>query len=437
MNLIELLESTKTEILTESKIKGAFKHAVHRATFEVGIQVILNLDSIPEVKEAGVNTAMEYLKLLFTDVNAIPFMKQNALKLKEMIPDPRFGKYGDGRDSNRWRIELDNSLGQKGVEILTPIKNNKGLTHDEVLEIVPKLLETLTSLGFIGTTKTSLNINIVDSNGNSNYKGMNRFLDNFTSAGLSNFAAAAFLSNDEEEFIAQNSDNSRSKDYSKSFMNTINSTNLIDLTKMNNFEKESSKLNSTSMGSKLEVSIPITYFTDIASSFLFDETKEYMKSVVMGSHINDIAMNMTSMEFRKFGGKYAIETFQNPTLLGKMLRVLIRKINIFQDQPDAKEIQRSVYSFVENNYIYRLNEMLAEFNAVIKSLSKSEVEKITDGDSQSSIGQALKLMEESKLFAGIKEINPSIQRNLIQAFVVSRVSKISLYYGRTLKVTEK
>ena len=89
----------------------------------------------------------------------------NVLELfKEMekFGPIHIGKYASGKESNGWRIETDDSLEEYGIEIVTPLNNNKGLSYNEVLTSVPKIASLLKQMQFEGNENTGLHIYLLE-----------------------------------------------------------------------------------------------------------------------------------------------------------------------------------------------------------------------------------------------------------------------------------
>lgn len=384
-----------------------------------------------------------------------------------------FGGYGGGRNENGWRVETDGSLGDYGVEIVTPLNGGEAMKYSDAVEDVSRIAEILTTLGFVGSKKTGLHIHVSYDNKINNQSmisSINLMKQMKTGPGkvLSSFAVAAYLSNKEADFFAKQGDYNRRfttddnrRTYSRSFYAKITTSNTyIFKTNLNQLigihgnesENEFRKLvtdliESRKKYNKYIVKIPLKLFTkqsdtedtedtDNSSThhYFNQEAAHYLYGIKSASHNTDISARSKTVELRTLGGKKALESVSDKELLGKILRNALTQMEpvINKDSIKLKDIYKATYTLINSTVIKSLNEKLERMNKMVDSVQKDSKELNYD-ETDSFTSFANKLGVQS-----LVNSNSSIftRNELFILFYINRIAAFELTYDNDFSLVK-
>ncbi len=381
-----------------------------------------------------------------------------------------FGGYGGGRRENGWRVETDGSLGDYGVEIVTPLNQGEAMNYSDAVEDVSRIAEILLKLGFVGSKKTGLHIHVsYDSkiNNQSMISSINLMKQMKTGPGkvVSDFAIAAYLSNKEADFFAKQGDyerrfttNDGARTYSRSFYATITTSSSsifkTDFTKLIRIHKDESinefkklvtdLIENRKKYNKYIIKVPLKLFTkqrDIEDDrntsehhYLNTESNKYLFGVKHASHHTDLSARSKTVELRTLGGKKGLESVSNKELLGKILRNALTQMEpvINPDSIKLKDIYKATYTLVNSTIIKFLNERLKSMNRLAESVEKDSREFGYD-ETQSFTSFNRKITTQYLLDA----YNTGLSMNeIFVLFYINRVAAFELTYDNNVSLVK-
>lgn len=288
-----------------------------------------------------------------------------------------------------WRIEEDGSIGNKGMEVISPLNNGDLMDYYQAIDVIPKIVTSLKALGFKGTKATGLHIN-------TSYKDkLNRraFENLFTelSRKYSPFAVAcALLTKETEVLWRMGSYNRLVNNYSKSFeaklsdkfleemgsyMSTTILSNVYDSLKSQLNDRQMEALKSGELGYVFK--LPVKPFVTGKMPIGFQWLNSWASSFIMNQQkYQELHIQSDRVELRGFGGAGAFDVSSSSDALGKALRAAATQLFPFIDPSyvDLKTVFRSVQYVLRDSVVPVLAAKF-NFTGAVRLLGSDKAEE--------------------------------------------------------------
>lgn len=290
----------------------------------------------------------------------------------KIVPDGSVGGRGDisGQDNSSSHIADENM----GMEFTTPMTYTKrGMTYDEMVTTVPKVVQCLQKMGLHGNKSTGLHINI--SVGNKLNNDAYRNFKTSLRASLNDFAIISYITTREVDALFAKGDYAR-KDayYCKTFESSFNSYckgsfGVGNLTMFEAIPAMVKKQLNDKTGLRYIIKVPVYLFatakkmSDFPRGFqwLSRFSTDFLEGTLGVEKYVDLNLKHSNrVELRGFGGARAFDQCKDASTLGQTLRLALAQVYPFMDVSvvDKPAVLRAVQIRLREGLVPALNDFL-------------------------------------------------------------------------------
>lgn len=289
-----------------------------------------------------------------------------------------FHGYHHGRDFRGWRIEPDGSLGNSGVEFISP-----KMPYGDFIEYIPKVATALNDNGFLAEDgRTGLHIGV----SSKKLHIVRKIEDDFAfyrGKGLSQLMALLLTTQKEQRGLFVKGEPSReSSGYSKSITDIIGKA-LGHLTPEDDYTLE-------------DLIYTDKFESNKSLSSLKESVSGFVREMFNKSHYTNVSIRDEYVEVRSLGGVNGYLAIQSESSLREIIAMITTQLFSEAEMPSTKELVSIVRSFLPKSSRGNKDSLSQEFN-FLKANS--------DSDGSNTVSEILKIFKNKSPNLLVKLLN--------------------------------